>query len=111
MRRIVRALLRAWGLPGVADTAEPVVTELLSNVYRHVPDRRCVTVLARTDDGDGVWLAVRDRAAGPLPRVRRAAPADESGRGLALVEAVADKWGVESAPGRGKTVWCELRCR
>jgi anti-sigma regulatory factor (Ser/Thr protein kinase) len=109
VRRIVRALLQAWALPGLVDAAELVVTELLSNVYRHVPDRRCVAVLARAEDGDGVWLAVRDCAAGSLPRVRYAAPTDESGRGLALIEAVADKWGVEPDPGGGKTVWCELR--
>ncbi|WP_308434395.1 ATP-binding protein [Streptomyces litmocidini] len=44
---------------------------------------------------DGVPGAVRAKAAGPL---------DEGGRGLVLVEAVTDRWGVEERAG-GKTVW------
>ncbi|MGI5468740.1 ATP-binding protein [Streptomyces sp. CA-132043] len=115
VRRVLRALLRLWGLARLAESAELAVTELLVNVYRHVPDRRC-TVTVRRDEGGGtagVVIGVRD-AHPVLPGLRDADPYAEGGRGLALVAAVTDKWGVapdEDGPQRTgeKTVWCELR--
>lgn len=43
-----------------------------------------------------------------LPRRRRAGPADESGRGISVVAAIASSWGSRRTPGGGKAVWCEL---
>ncbi|MFI8995186.1 ATP-binding protein [Streptomyces sp. NPDC053542] len=114
VRRVVRALVRLWGLAQLADGAELVVTELLVNVYRHVPDRRCTVAVRRHEDGgDGVVVAVHDDHP-VLPEARDAGPWEEGGRGLALVAAVTDKWGVapdDDGPQRthGKTVWGELR--
>ncbi|GAA0498319.1 ATP-binding protein [Streptomyces olivaceiscleroticus] len=114
VRRILRELLRLWGLARIEDAASLVVTELLVNVYRHVPDRRCTVTVRRYEGGGaGVVIGVHD-AYPVLPRVRGAAPNAVGGRGLALVAAVADKWGVapdDEGPQRtgGKTVWCELR--
>ncbi|WP_223736066.1 ATP-binding protein [Streptomyces purpurogeneiscleroticus] len=114
VRRVVRALVRLWGLAQLADAAELVVTELLVNVYRHVPDRRCTVAVRRHEDGgDGVVVAVHDDHP-VLPAARDAGPWEECGRGLGLVAAAADKWGVapdDEGPQRttGKTVWCELR--
>ncbi|MGW6457816.1 ATP-binding protein [Streptomyces sp. NPDC055078] len=45
-----------------------------------------------------------------LPPPGEAGPEDERGRGLALVDAVAARWGVKVS-GAGKTVWCEVRHR
>ncbi|MEV0599783.1 ATP-binding protein [Streptomyces sp. NPDC050315] len=111
MRRVVRALVRLWGLGQLADAAELAVTELLVNVYRHVPDRRCTVAVRRHEDG--MVIAVHDRHP-VLPEARDTGPWEESGRGLALVAAATDKWGVapdDEGPQRttGKTVWCELR--
>ncbi|POX39085.1 hypothetical protein C3486_20130 [Streptomyces sp. Ru73] len=114
VRRIVRGLLEAWGLAGLGDDAALVVTELLVNVYRHVPDRRCTMTVRRYEGGGaGIVIGVHDTYP-VLPRVRGAAPGAAGGRGLALVAAVAGKWGVapdDEGPQRtgGKTVWCELR--
>ena len=45
---------------------------------------------------------------GTLPHRRQAAPHDESGRGLALVDALALRWGSRPVQGGGKVVWCAL---
>ncbi|MFI9027636.1 ATP-binding protein [Streptomyces sp. NPDC053560] len=114
VRRVVRALLRLWGLARLEDAAALAVTELLVNVYRHVPDRRCtVTVRRYEGSGAGVVVGVHDDHPA-LPGVQDAGPWEEGGRGLALVAAVTDKWGVaadDEGPQctGGKTVWCELR--
>ena len=42
------------------------------------------------------------------PRRRRAEPADEAGRGIAIVATIASGWGSRRTPGGGKAVWCEF---
>ncbi|MFF8955992.1 ATP-binding protein [Streptomyces sp. NPDC014894] len=113
LRRITRAYLHLWSLEEVVDAAELAVTELLGNVVRHVPDRRCALRLLRLPWG--VRIEVSD-AWGRMPRTPAggrpgASALDESGRGLMLVEAVADRWGVDPLPPRGKTVWCECETK
>ncbi|GAA2227781.1 hypothetical protein GCM10010232_12080 [Streptomyces amakusaensis] len=110
LRRITRAYLHLWSLEEVVDAAELAVTELLANVVRHVPDRQCALLLLRLDRG--VRIEVSDgwgrMPRNPAPLDRSGEPAlDEGGRGLMLVEAVADRWGVVPLPPGGKTVWCE----
>jgi anti-sigma regulatory factor (Ser/Thr protein kinase) len=107
IRRIVRSLLAEWDMPGLSDDVTLAATELVANVVRHVPDRRCTFRLLRQTAG--VRVEVTDGCP-QLPAI----PADfsvesEGGRGLALVEAVVDKWGVGPAAGGGKTVWFECR--
>ncbi|WP_369177876.1 ATP-binding protein [Streptomyces mutabilis] len=107
VRRIVRSYLCEWGLADLTDAVELGVTELLANVVRHVPDRRCTLLLLRRADGDGVRVEVADGS--PRYPVVAVAVDDDSvsGRGLVLLEAVVDKWGVGPGPGDGKTVWFE----
>ncbi|MFD7321010.1 ATP-binding protein [Streptomyces sp. NPDC059875] len=103
MRRILRMFLGRWGLDHLADAAGLALTELVANVVRHVPGRRCTVLILREPHGlrvevaDGVPGAVHAKVAEPLA---------EGGRGLALVEGVTDRWGVDEAVG-GKTVWFE----
>lgn len=106
-RRTVRAYLVLWQLRDLVDAAELAVTELIGNVVKHVPDRRCV--LSVEWRPGGVRVAVSDRSP-VLPAPPRAAgPYEESGRGLALVALITDAWGVlPDADGGGKTVWFEL---
>ncbi|MFF4268483.1 ATP-binding protein [Streptomyces sp. NPDC001536] len=104
IRRIVRSLLAEWELTELTDAVELGVTELVTNVVRHVPDRRCEVVVLRTA---GARVEVTDGCA-QRPVVRGEPASDsEGGRGLVLLGAVVDKWGVASAAGGGKTVWFE----
>ncbi|MEV0094068.1 ATP-binding protein [Streptomyces sp. NPDC050738] len=103
LRRILRLYLTGWELTELADAAELALTELVANVVRHVPGRRCSVLILR--EGDRVRVEVADRC----PRLP--SPADggelaEGGRGLLIIAAVADDWGVNPSPdGTGKTVW------
>ncbi|MFJ5153379.1 ATP-binding protein [Streptomyces sp. NPDC088353] len=105
IRRIVRSRLGDWDLAGLTDSVELAVTELVANVVRHVPDRRCTVLVLR--QREGVRVEVTDRSP-QLPAVPSdLSPEAEGGRGLLLVGAVTDKWGVEPRGGAGKTVWFE----
>lgn len=106
VRRILRSYLGLWGMPGLADDASLALTELLANVARHVPDRRCALLIERGPEG--VRVEVRDESP-VLPRLLSASSEDESGRGLALLDAVVHTWGVSQTGAPGKTVWFECR--
>lgn len=105
VRRIVRTHLDFWAMSDLTDAAELAVTELLANVVRHVPDRYCEFSIHRRPHG--VRIEVSDRFP-RLPEPLDAAEEDESGRGLVILDAVVDRWGVSPDPvGAGKTVWFE----
>ncbi|GGT18392.1 hypothetical protein GCM10010271_21890 [Streptomyces kurssanovii] len=109
LRRILRAYLTSWELLEVAEAAELALTELIANVVRHVPGRRCQTLILLQDGG--VRVEVSD-ASPVLPRSARADLTAEGGRGLLLVEALTDRWGTEERPaGSGKTVWFECAAK
>ncbi|MFE2286080.1 ATP-binding protein [Streptomyces sp. NPDC059443] len=105
MRRILRMFLTQWDLAGLSDAAELALTELVANVVRHVPGRSCVVLILRRPDG--LRVEVSDGCPAP-PRVTNESNENlpEGGRGLLLVEAVADRWGTDPNS-TGKTVWFE----
>ncbi|PJM94874.1 ATP-binding protein [Streptomyces sp. CB01373] len=109
-RLLLREQAISWKLPDeVTETAVLLLSELMTNAYRHAkaPGREIRARCVLNDDGN-LRISVTD-ANDVLPTPREASPEDESGRGLALVEALADGWGAEPRPGRiGKTVWFEL---
>jgi len=101
LRRAVRQYL---GAP-CADV-QLCVTELVANVIRHVGEGTPIRVrVLRTDTRTRVEVDDPDPRA--LPVLLHPAADDESGRGLALLDAVALRWGVGQRAA-GKTVWCEL---
>jgi hypothetical protein len=103
-RRALRELLRHWGGSGTSQVAELLASELLTNALVHTDDD---AVLTATVSPRGLRVEVRDFVAGrPGPRVP-AGDDDTGGRGLALVQSLADAWGV-CAHGVGKAVWFEL---
>ncbi len=109
LRRILRLHLVRSDLRDVADAAELALTELVANVVRQVPGRRC-RVCFQLRPG-GVRVEVADDCP-ELPVPAAADALDEGGRGLVIVAAVADRWGVTPYPdGPGKTVWFECLSR
>ncbi|WP_240361909.1 ATP-binding protein [Streptomyces sp. MBT27] len=106
LRRVMRLHLNLWGLPHVVEAAQLCVTELVTNVITHVgPDTP--TTLAVSMNGSRLRIAVIDPDARALPTLLSACADDESGRGMALVEATAQRWGVILRED-GKVTWCEL---
>ncbi|GAT79334.1 regulatory protein [Streptomyces sp. F-3] len=111
-----RALLReqatSWKLPDeVTETAVLLLSELMTNAYRHakVPPGREIRARCVLNDDGCLRVSVSD-ASDTLPTPREASLEDEAGRGLALVAALADDWGAAPRPGGiGKTVWFELK--
>jgi anti-sigma regulatory factor (Ser/Thr protein kinase) len=100
-RVIVRAGLRYWGWPGLIESADVLVTELVTNGLEHgIGD---VGLRVYLTDAH-LLIEVRD-GSDQLPVLREAALDDEDGRGLFLVKAIADAWGVSSD---GMTTWCSL---
>ncbi|GAA3213364.1 ATP-binding protein [Streptomyces sp. XM83C] len=102
-RRAVRELLRHWGRPGRSETAELLTSELVTNALVHTDDDAVLTAVAGTDV---LRVEVRDSVA-CRPRLRLPYEDGTHGRGLVLVQALADAWGVR-AHGAGKVVWFEL---
>ncbi|WP_171114301.1 ATP-binding protein [Streptomyces sp. Z423-1] len=101
-RRAVRDHLRA-----PCPEVQLCVSELLSNVIRHLGEGTPVTVrLHRAPDGR-IRLEVTDPDARTSLVARAPDATDETGRGLLLLDAVARRWGVWLSP-VGKTVWCEF---
>ncbi|MET9951589.1 ATP-binding protein [Streptomyces sp. NPDC006339] len=103
MRRILRMFLSRWGLDPLYDASALALTELVANVVRHVPGRRCTVLILR--EPYGLRVEVADGVPG-APVAKAPEPLAEGGRGLVLVEAVADRWGCEETAD-GKTVWFE----
>ncbi|MCD9900640.1 ATP-binding protein [Streptomyces cyaneofuscatus] len=107
LRRIMRLYLTTWDLLDLAPAAELALTELIANVVRHVPGRRCQTFIFRLPTGDGVRVEVADSSP-EIPLAIKRDELDDGGRGLILVNAVTDDWGViKRWDGTGKTVWFE----
>jgi serine phosphatase RsbU (regulator of sigma subunit) len=102
-RAVVREQLHDWGLPRLADPAELMVSELVTNAVRHTRARPVEVRLVR---GDTLLCEVDDDDH-ELPVLRNAGPEAAAGRGLRVVSALAREWGT-SRTGAGKTVWFEL---
>ncbi|WP_381794977.1 ATP-binding protein [Streptomyces niveus] len=112
-RRLTTAHLLAWDLPPrTIETAEQVTAELATNAATHgrLSGRDFLVELSRTDDGRVLRIEVTDTRGDRLPGLNPQLPPPEaeSGRGLLLVEVLADRWGVTQGPVPRKTVWAEL---
>ncbi|TDF46106.1 PAS sensor protein [Streptomyces sp. WAC05374] len=103
-RRLVRERLAGWGLDEHAETARLLVSELVTNAVRHADGARRIEV--RLVRADALLCEVTDDGH-TLPTLLEPMPADEYGRGLRVVSALAGEWGVSRA-GRGTSVWFEL---
>jgi anti-sigma regulatory factor (Ser/Thr protein kinase) len=120
-RMHTRAVLTEWELHDLADSAELIVSELVTNAVRASTDPAGqprydgaglpVVIVRLGTDRTRVMIEVWDGISG-APVAEHAGPDDESGRGLVLVEAVCDRWSWQTVPGwPGKVVWAELHVR
>lgn len=107
VRRIVSAQLRYWHLGPLTDRVALGLTELLANVHQHAgPDKHCTVEMVFLQDR--LTVSVRDHDP-HLPNLRHQDALATSGRGLALVAALSDSWGIrEQHDGSGKVVWFTL---
>ncbi|GAA2327527.1 ATP-binding SpoIIE family protein phosphatase [Streptomyces violaceusniger] len=100
-RHHVTEQLSTWHLDELTMTTELLVSELVGNVVRHAkgpPRLRLLygrTLICEVSDGSLT-----------TPRIRRAAETDEGGRGLQLVAALSDRWGMRFLA-TGKCIWTE----
>ena len=95
-------VLYRWDVPWLAETAMLLTSELVSNAIRHARSRPAVTVAI----ADGVLeVGVTDRQPDGVPQVLPIHdPMAVGGRGMAIVEAFSDEWGVSILP-TGKQIW------
>jgi anti-sigma regulatory factor (Ser/Thr protein kinase) len=106
-RLLATEQLRTWGLP--LDPAALIVAELAANAATHGrvtgrDFRLTLYVVAET-----LRIEVTDTRGDRNPVPGRPAPDAETGRGLLLVDALADRWGTAPGPSPRKTVWAEVR--
>ena len=102
-RQAVRPLISALNDP-VADAVETVTSELVSNVVEHTADGGTVKAW---DPKPDVPLRVEVADRDPAEPTPQDVATDAGGRGLRIVEQLADEWGVKRDD-VGKTVWAEF---
>src|SRR4051812_13592817 len=110
-RRWIVSRCREWQCDGLADSAALFVTELVTNVFLHA---RTHCLIHAEFERAVLTVTVTDWGVADLSTHRATSTTAEGGRGLAIVEAVADAWGIRRADGttrshHGKTVWFRLQ--
>ena len=91
--------------PGeVIDTVALLVTELVANAVLHARTDLCFSIDITPPL---IRISVTDQST-RVPTLRHYDASDVTGRGLALVDALAANWGVDTTDD-GKSVWCEVQ--
>jgi anti-sigma regulatory factor (Ser/Thr protein kinase) len=104
--RHARWLVRDLVAPERVADVTLLVSELVTNAVKYGPEDDGIRLIVQRDDRC-IRLTVHDPGLGPLPQMRAQDDPAPGGHGLRLVDALADRWGVE----RGSTrVWFELDC-
>jgi anti-sigma regulatory factor (Ser/Thr protein kinase) len=102
----VQEVLRAWEVPHDREDAALLVTELVANVVDHARGDANFTLELSVSDA-GLRIAVIDGSS-IRPVVQELSHDRPRGRGLRLVESIAERWGADDHDG-GKRVWFDLR--
>ncbi len=103
-RGFVTGILERWNEGDLVEDAALLASELATNAVLHAGSPFRVSV----DRSIGiVCIAIQDLGSGQAEQPEPAVPSDPSGRGLAIIEAVARRWGCDFLPG-SKVVWAEL---
>jgi anti-sigma regulatory factor (Ser/Thr protein kinase) len=103
-RSFLSDALEQWGGASLAEVAELLVTEVVANAVRHAGPPIALRACYRDHE---LRVEVRDPSPA-LPSVEARGLLAESGRGMQIVSAFADRHGAETLPSRGKVVWFEL---
>lgn len=117
-RAFLRLVVTQWGAGAQVEDAELVLSELVTNAVRATRAGRPAPgwPAPAADDlirvglgitGGGLYVGVWDRSR-DFPVVRRPDDGDEGGRGLHLVDALAQEWGTTLSRAGGKVVWATL---
>ncbi|MGW0839684.1 SpoIIE family protein phosphatase [Streptomyces sp. NPDC002787] len=107
VRQQVRELLHDWNCDDQVDSAVLLVSEMLTNVLVHT-DADALLVAEVTGDGGKRRMRVEvTDTSDDLPHKRHPGELASSGRGLVLMDMLADAWGVDPR-GDGKSIWFEL---
>jgi anti-sigma regulatory factor (Ser/Thr protein kinase) len=102
-RRFTVETLQRWGVTGVIDTAELVVSEMVTNALRHA---RTGSRLELSESSGCLRIEVVDFGRGGAVKADPEL-SDLGGRGLMLVEAMTRRWGARH-DGNEHLVWCEI---
>ncbi|MFF7525426.1 ATP-binding protein [Streptomyces pseudovenezuelae] len=106
LRRIVRFHLGLWGLHEVVADAQLCVDELVSNVVAHVGVGTPATLAVSMKD-TRLRIEVHDPDRRALPTLVGVTTDSETGRGMVLIDALTERWGVQLRA-ETKVTWCEL---
>lgn len=106
-RLLTTAHLGDWGLP--TEAAAHIVAELAANAATHGRVQgRDFRLSLTVGPEHRLRIELTDTRSDRFPVPEVPGPYAESGRGLLIVAALADRWGVEEGPVPRKTVWAEL---
>jgi anti-sigma regulatory factor (Ser/Thr protein kinase) len=100
-RRFVDGALADAGFRGDLDTVLLLVSEVVSNAVRHAGTPFHLHLEL---EGDEVTVTVAD-ASSQAAQVKDPGPTATSGRGMFIVEQLANRWGMKATPDGGKAVW------
>ena len=104
VRQGVRQLLAEWDLVELTDDIVLVVSEMLANALHHADGGVAAIRIHRRPDA--VVIEVSDHGAS-APLLGQPAFDDDRGRGMFLIDRLADRWGFRRTDD-GKVVWCEM---
>ncbi|MEU5534163.1 ATP-binding protein [Streptomyces sp. NPDC020362] len=105
LRRAAVRQLSRWGMPVAPNEAELLVTELATNVVKHVGEGTSAALILEWS-GERLRLEVHDKSPA-VPSLKSSDCDEECGRGLHLLAALAVNWGTVLTAA-GKAVWCEI---
>lgn len=106
-RTLLREMLHDWADPEQVDSAVLMVSEMATNVLVHTDGDALMVAQATGEHGDRRLRVEVSDGSDELPHKRRPGEMASSGRGLVLMEMLADVWGVDPR-GSGKSIWFEL---
>ncbi len=105
LRRAAGKQLIQWGIRAAVEETELLVTELATNVIKHVGEGAAATLVLEWRD-ERLRVEMHDRSR-DLPTLSPGGWGDECGRGLHLLAALSAEWGA-TLTAAGKSVWCEV---